>query len=131
MRWADIVRLRLRSLLGRTKVEQELDEELRYHLERQIEENLSAGMNSREAREEALRSFEGWDQRKEECRDMRGWNLVDNTLQDLRFAMRQLRKTPGTERLNEVYARRTAKVDPVLNRAQLRSLEKDLSTRQT
>jgi macrolide transport system ATP-binding/permease protein len=95
MQWAHIVRLRLRSLLGRTKVEQELDEELRYHLERQIEENLSAGMNPREAREEALRSFEGWDQRKEECRDMRGWNVVDNTLQDLRFAMRQLRKTPG------------------------------------
>ena len=94
-RLADILRLRLRSIFRRTTVERDLDEELRYHLERQIEENLATGMNLRKARQAALRSFDSWEQRKEECRDMRGWNLVDNTLQDLRFALRQLRKTPG------------------------------------
>jgi len=95
MRWADILRLRLRSLFWRTRLERELDEELRYHLDRQVEENLASGMTRREARYAALRSFEGWEQRREECRDMRGWNLLENTLQDFRFALRQLHKTPG------------------------------------
>jgi macrolide transport system ATP-binding/permease protein len=71
MRWVNIVRLRLRSLFSRNKVEQELDEELQYHLERQIEENLKAGMSSAEARHAALRSVKGFEQRKEECRDVR------------------------------------------------------------
>jgi hypothetical protein len=48
-----------------------------------------------QARQAALRAFAGFEQRKEECRDMRGLNLLDDLLQDLRFAYRQLWKNPG------------------------------------
>jgi hypothetical protein len=95
MRLSDIVRLRLRSVLQRRQLDIELDEELRYHIERQIEEDIARGMNPAEARRAALVSASGLTQRKEECRDMRGWNLFDNLAQDLRFAMRQLRKNAG------------------------------------
>ena len=95
MRFPSILRHRLRSLFSRATLEQELDEELRYHLERQIEEDITAGMPRDQARQAALRAFAGFEQRKEECRDMRGLNLLDDLLQDLRFAHRQLWKNPG------------------------------------
>jgi predicted permease len=89
------MRLRFRSAFLRRQVEAELDEELRYHLDREIEANLAAGMSESEARFAALRAAGGLEQRKEECRDMRGMNLVDNLVQDIRFGIRQLRKNPG------------------------------------
>ena len=95
MRLSDIVRLRLRSVLQRRQLDIELDEELRYHIERQIEEHIARGMSPAEARRAALVSASGLTQRKEECRDMRGWNLFDNLARDLRFAVRQLRKNAG------------------------------------
>ena len=94
MRLRTIVRLRLRSLFSRRRVEQELDEELRYHLERQIDEDLAAGKPLDEARYAALRSIRDIEQRKEECRDMRGLNVIGNAVQDCRYALRQLRKNP-------------------------------------
>src|SRR6266498_5928253 len=87
--------LRLRSLFRRAQVEQELDEELRYHVERQTEENIAKGMTEEEARCAALRAMGGVERRKEECRDMRRVNLIENTLQDLRYASRALRRSPG------------------------------------
>jgi len=95
MRLRRIIGLRFRSLLRRPAVEQELDEELQYHLERQIEENVAAGMSHEEARWEALRSIAGITQSKEECRDMRGFNLIDNLWRDLRYSLRQLGKNGG------------------------------------
>lgn len=95
MRVADILRLRLRSLLSRKRVEQELEEEVRYHLDRQTEENISAGMPPDEARYAALRAVRDIEQRKEQCREARGVNLIENTGQDLRYAIRRLRKNPG------------------------------------
>jgi macrolide transport system ATP-binding/permease protein len=95
MRIGDIVRLRFRSLFSRAGVEQELDEELQYHLNRQIEEYTAAGMSPATARLAALREISGLEQRKEECRDMRGLNLIDNLRKDLGFAIRQLQKNPG------------------------------------
>jgi predicted permease len=79
----------------RRNVEQELDEELRYHLERQIEIEIADGKTPEEARYAALRSVTDIEQRKEECRDVRGLNLIDNAAQDFRYAIRQLRKDPG------------------------------------
>ena len=92
MRFIDILRLRARSIFRRSVAEHELEEELRYHLEREIDENVAQGMNRAEARLAALRSIDGMEQRKEECRDMRGVNVIDNLIGDVRFAVRQLRK---------------------------------------
>lgn len=95
MRPLTILRLRLRSLFRRALIEGDLDEELRYHLERLIDENIAAGMSRKEARSAALRSMGGIEQRKEECRDMRGLNPLDHFIHDIRFAVRQLQKAPG------------------------------------
>src|ERR671932_2383087 len=92
--WVYTVPLRLRSLLRRGRVEQELDEELRYHLERQIEENLGKGMTEREARHAALRTMGGIEQQKERCRDMRRVNFVEDLMRDLRYGLRVLAKSP-------------------------------------
>ena len=94
-RWWNVARMRLRSCLSRTRVEAELDRELSYHLERQVEENLAAGMPAREARLAALRMFGGVSQVQEECREMRRTEYLDNLWQDLRYAVRMLGKSPA------------------------------------
>lgn len=88
----DVMRLRIRSLLRRNRVEVELDKELRYHLDRQTEENIAAGMSPREAREMAMRMFGGVTQVGEECRDKRGTQYLENFVQDLHYAGRTLAK---------------------------------------
>jgi len=95
MRLTSKVRLRLRSLFFRDRMEQELDEELRYHQEREIEQTIAAGMTEQDARAVALRSHVDIEQRKEECRDMRGLNVIDNSLRDFRYAIRGLRRSPA------------------------------------
>jgi putative ABC transport system permease protein len=87
--------LRLRSVFRRDRVEDELDEELRDHLERRIEADVARGVAPEEARYAALRAMGGLDQRKEECRDARGTQLLDQLRQDLRYAWRSLAKSPG------------------------------------
>ncbi len=94
-RWWDVLRMRFRSLAKRQRVETELDKELRYHIELQTEENIAAGMNAREAQEAASRMFGGVSQIQEECRDMRQTQYLDNFLQDLRYAVRMLGKSPA------------------------------------
>src|ERR1035441_7326538 len=86
-RW-DIVRMRLRSLARRQRVEEDLDKELRFHLEQQLEENLAAGMPPAEARRAALRKLGGVTQIQEECRDMRRTDYIENFWRDLRYALR-------------------------------------------
>jgi len=90
--WLYAIPLRLRSLFRRHYVEQELDEELRYHLQRKTEEYLTQGMPSEEARHAALRAMDGLEQKKEECRDTRQVNWVYDFVQDVRFGLRMLRK---------------------------------------
>src|SRR3569833_1998488 len=92
MRQRTIFQLRLRTAFSRGAVESDLDEERRYHIERQIDEDIARGMNPLEARAAALREFGGYQQKKEECRDMRGFNMLDNLIRDIAFAIRQLRK---------------------------------------
>src|SRR5215470_18681983 len=93
--WFYTVPLRLRSLFRHSQVEQELNEELRYHIERQTEELIAKGMTEEEARYAASRALGGIEQRKEECRDMRRVNYIDDLLRDLRFAGRNLRRNRG------------------------------------
>src|SRR6516162_5850262 len=93
-RWWDVIRMRFRSLAKRGRAETELDKELRYHVERQTEENIAAGINPREAREAASRLFGGVSQIEEESRDMRRTQHLENFLQELRYATRMLGKNP-------------------------------------
>src|SRR5499426_3047194 len=93
--WFYTVPLRLRSLFRRAQVEQELDEEIRYHLERQTQEHIAKGMTPEEARYAALRAMGGVERRKEECRDMRRVRWIEELMQDVRYWLRTLRKSPG------------------------------------
>ncbi|PYV15694.1 MAG: hypothetical protein DMG21_14320 [Acidobacteria bacterium] len=95
MRWFHKLPLRLRSLVWKMRVEQELSEELRFHLEKLSEEKVAKGMTSQEARYAALRELGGVEQIKEECRDMRRVNYIENFIQDVRYGLRQLRRSPG------------------------------------
>jgi len=94
-RWLYTLPLRLRSLFQRGKVEQELRDELRDHLERQIAANESAGMSPADARTVALRDFGGIERRKDEVRETRGVNLVEQLMRDMAYAARGLRRAPG------------------------------------
>ncbi len=89
------LRLRLRSLLRSGRVEQELDDELRYHLDRLVGDNVAAGMPPDEARDAALREMGAIEPRKEECRDARGVTLIESVRQDIGYALRTLRRSPG------------------------------------
>src|SRR5229473_8262279 len=95
MRWAHTLKLRLRSVFGRSRIDHELDAELRFHLDQQIEENLAAGMTLEEARYAARRSIGGVAQIKEECRDMRRINFIDSLAKDGQYALRMMRRSPG------------------------------------
>src|SRR5712691_4808091 len=86
---------RLAALFRRRRLEHDLDEELRSHLEMAVELNLHRGMSAEDARREALRSFGGVEQTKENYRDQRGLPMIETTLQDLRFGLRMLRRSPG------------------------------------
>src|ERR1041385_1231390 len=90
-----VLAARLRGLFEQKRLERELDEEVRFHLEMQIEDNLRTGMNPAEARYAALRNFGGLEHMKETHRERRTFALVETTLQDLRYAARTLRKSPG------------------------------------
>ncbi len=95
MRALHKARLRIRSLFCRRKVDSELEDEFRFHLDQLIEENIAAGVEPREARTLALRKMGCINQFEEECRDMRRVNFVDDLLRDLRYAGRNLRRSPG------------------------------------
>jgi predicted permease len=86
---------RLRALLHRSEMESELDEELRYHIEQQTEQNIRLGMSPEEARCAARKAFGGVEQAKERSRDSRGVRWLEELGQDLRYGARMLVKNPG------------------------------------
>jgi predicted permease len=90
-----MLKRRLWALLRRSETDRELDEELYYHLERQIEQNVAGGMSTDEARRAAMRDFGGLQQAKENCREVRGSSLLENLGQDLRYGFRLMHKAPG------------------------------------
>src|ERR1044072_6989688 len=91
MNLKDLLR-RWRALTHHDDLDQELDEELRFHLERQIEQNIKNGMTPEDARYAAMKSFSRVDQSKEECRDARGVGFVENLLRDASYSVRVLLK---------------------------------------
>lgn len=93
--WIYTIPLKLRSVFRRHRVEQELNEELQYHLERKTEEFFVQGMTRDDARRAALRAIDGLELRKEECRDARGVTFAETLFQDVRFGLRTFRKSPG------------------------------------
>jgi putative ABC transport system permease protein len=93
--WLYTIPLRLRSLFRRRHVEQDLNEELQFHLERKIEEGIAKGLSPKEASYAAMRAMDGLEQRKEEMRDMRRIHWLTDFVDDVYYAMRSLRRTPG------------------------------------
>jgi predicted permease len=89
-RWLQKMRLLVRALFRRREVERDLDDEMRYHLERQTEAGIAAGMSADEARRAALRAFGKVETRKEYCRDHWVVATIDRLTRDLRHALRTL-----------------------------------------
>jgi putative ABC transport system permease protein len=86
---------RIRGLFAKARLDEDLDEELRAHLEMLVEENLRRGMSPEEARNAARRSFGGVEQTKEAYRDQRGLPIIDSLARDVRYGFRMLRRNPG------------------------------------
>ena len=86
---------RMRALFRRSAIEDELDKELRFHVEQSVERYVKAGLSHEEALRRARIEFGGVEQAKEECRDARGVSLIESLIQDLRFGLRMLAKNPG------------------------------------
>jgi predicted permease len=95
VRAQDKLRLRLRSLFRRGHVDRELETELGFHLDQLTEESISGGMAPDEARRMAQLTMGNVTQFQEECRDMRRVNYIDDLLRDLRYAGRNLGRSPA------------------------------------
>src|SRR5580700_69678 len=86
---------RIAALFSRRRLEQDFDDELSSHLGMAVDRNLRRGMSGEEARRAALRDLGGVEQTKEIYRDQRGVPVIENFVQDLRFGLRMLRRSPG------------------------------------
>ena len=94
MRLLQLLRLRVRSLFQRGAADRELDDELRFHLDHQVEQNIAAGMDPVEARYAALRQFGSLAHHKDESRDARRTRMIESLWEDSRYAVRNLRRDP-------------------------------------
>jgi predicted permease len=89
------LRVRFRSLFRRTAVAQEIDQELQFHLEQQMEKHLRAGLTPEQARRRLRLEFGGLTQLQEDCHEAKGVSFVEHIGQDVRYAMRMFGRTPG------------------------------------
>src|SRR5579875_3661685 len=89
------LRYRVRALFRRRMVDAELEAELQFHLEKEVEKLERRGLSAEQARRQARLAFGGQTQVTEDCREARGTTMVENLLQDLHYALRQLRTSPG------------------------------------
>src|ERR1700733_4015472 len=92
-RWPAKIIHRLRSLFLRDRLDQELAEELRFHLEQQIAEDIASGMNPEQARANALKSLGGVEQLKEECRDSRGGRFIQEFDKEIVYGLHLIPRT--------------------------------------
>jgi hypothetical protein len=95
MNWIPILLSRCAALFRSKKLDDDLDEELRAHIDLAIEENRGRGMNEQQARIAALRAFGGVTQIRETYRVQRGLPRLEQAVRDIRYAVRQLRRSPG------------------------------------
>src|SRR5689334_8705368 len=86
---------RLRVLMQKSRLEHEMDEEIRQHLDLAVAENLKRGLSPDEARRAALLAFGGVERVKEEGRESWGLRAVETVFQDVRYGLRNLRRNPG------------------------------------
>ena len=93
--WVRRFWLKLQSLFRRNRSSQRLNDEIQFHLDQQIAENVAAGMSREEARHAAMRTFGNSTILKEQTRDTWGWTWLEQIAQDFRYAARMLRKSPG------------------------------------
>src|SRR5664279_4113156 len=94
-KWVYTIPLRVRSLIRRNRLDAELEEELRDHIDRQIEEKLARGMCKEEARLVALRAFGNPVALREQTHSSWSWSGAELLLNDLRLGARTLTRTPG------------------------------------
>jgi len=94
MRWIDLLTMRVRMLLWRGKEGERLEDELRFHLDRQVAENVAAGMSEGEARYAAIRVFGNPTLLREQTRAAWSWGWLESVLRDLRYGTRGLARAP-------------------------------------
>src|SRR5215469_12149928 len=95
MRWLEQLRMRLIMLFRWNHAVARLDEELSYHIDRQTDENIAAGMSREEARHAALRTFGNHALLRDQACTTWSWAWLESFLRDIRFACRALWRTPG------------------------------------
>jgi predicted permease len=96
MPWIQRIWLRLQSLFSRRRALKQLDNEMQFHLEQQVAENIAAGMEQKEARQAALRIFGNATLLKEQTVETWGWSRLDEIEQDFRYAFRAMRRDIGS-----------------------------------
>ncbi len=95
MRWLDAIVLRLRTALRRDRANRDLDAEIAFYLEQEVEKNLALGLSPREARRQARLAFGSVDAAKDDCRNAWGFQAVENLSRDVRHGLRGLSRAPG------------------------------------